>query len=94
MKQIKFVPSTSTAIQNAAKTRAEFEVASKLSGANIVRVFHLFRYQETEKIGQNRFTENWTVIVMEKHSKNIAELNSEETLETKNLLEDSLGRVL
>ena len=37
-------------IFNAKKTRAEFETASKLSHPNILKVVHLFRYQETEKI--------------------------------------------
>ena len=81
-------------IANAEKTRAEFEVASKLKHENIVRVLHLFRYQETEKIGNVRSLHNWTVIVMDKHYKNIGELTSEERNYLPNLLNDVLGLVL
>ena len=76
--KIKFVDKLKDGISNARKTRAEFETAKKLSHPNIVRVFHLFRYQETEKIENFRSLDNWTVIVMEKHDKNIGELTSEE----------------
>ena len=58
-------------ILNAEKTRAEFETVSKLSHPNILKVKHSFRYQETEKIGNFRSLQNWTVIVMQKHKKNI-----------------------
>ena len=91
MEEIETVEDTSEAILNAEKTRAEFEVTSKLRNENIVRVIHLFRYQETEKFGKSRFTQNWTVIVMEKHSKNIGELNFEERLAIPTLLRDTLG---
>ena len=91
MEKIEEAESTSEAILNAEKTRAEFEVTSKLRHKNIVRVFHLFRYQETEKFRKNRLTDNWTVIVMEKHSKNIGELDLEERLVIPKLLMDTLG---
>ena len=81
-------------ISKAEKTRAEFETVSKLSHPNILKVLHLFRYQETEKIGDFRSCENWTVIVMEKHDKNIAELSYQERIDLPNLLEDVLGKVL
>ena len=81
-------------ISNAEKTRAEFEIASKLKHPNIVRVFHSFRYQETGKIGNLRSLDNWTVIVMEKHDKNIGELTPEERNYLPNLLNDVLGLVL
>ena len=93
MEKFDAVSDTSEMILSAEKTRAEFEAASKLSGANIVKVFHLFRYQETEKFNGRRFTENWTVIVMEKHSKNIGELTPEERKQMKALLRDASGRV-
>ena len=35
----------------AEKTRAEFETASKLSHPNILKVLHVFRYQEKENNG-------------------------------------------
>ena len=79
-------------VANAEKTRAEFEVARKLSNENIVKVLHLFRYQETEIKRNNRSTYNWTVTVMEKHSKNIGELAEVERPEIKTLLKDCLGR--
>merc|ERR1712131_219887 len=44
-------------ISNAEKTRAEFETASNLSHQNILKVLHLFRYQESKKIGNCRFCE-------------------------------------
>ena len=81
-------------ISNAEKTRAEFETAKKLKHPNIVRVFHLFRYQETGKIENFRFLHNWTVIVMEKHDKNIGELTPEERNYLPNILNDVLGLVL
>ena len=79
------------AISNAEKTRAEFETASKLSHPNILKVLHLFRYQETEKIGNYRSLQNWTVIVMEKHEKNIGELSPDERKDIPDLLKDVLG---
>ena len=93
MEKIEGFKWTDEAISHAEKTRAEFEVTSKLRHENIVRVLHLFRYQETEKIGNSRFLENWTVIVMEKHSKNIAELNFEERQAIPTLLQGTLGTV-
>ena len=53
-------------ISNAAKTRAEFETASKLDHQNVLRVLHVFRYQETEKLQNTRILQNWTVIVMDR----------------------------
>jgi len=53
-------------------------MASKLSHPNILKVLHVFRYQETEKIENNRSLKNETVIVMDKHEKNIGELTTEE----------------
>ena len=91
MEEIKAVKLTSEAISNAEKTRAEFEVTSKLRHDSIVRVLHLFRYQETVKIENSRLLDNWTVIVMEKHSKNIGELNFEERLAIPMLLQHTLG---
>ena len=79
---------------NAEKTRAEFETASKLTHPNILKFLHLLRYQETEKIGNYRSLQNWTVIVMEKHDKNIGELTSEERNYLPTLLNDVLGLVL
>ena len=92
--KIKFVHKVKDGISNAEKTRAEFETAKKLKHSNIVRVFHSFRYQETEKIGNVRSLNNWTVIVMEKHDKNIGELTPEERNYLPNLLNDVLGFVL
>ena len=81
-------------ISNAAKTRAEFETVSKLSHPNVLRVLHVFRYQETEKFRNTRFLKNWTVIVMEKHEKNIGELEIKERIHLPDLLQDVLGKVL
>ena len=80
-------------ILNAEKTRAEFETASKLSHPNILKVLHVFRYQETEKIGNHRSLENWTIIVMEKHEKNIGELTMDQRVYLPHLLRDALGLV-
>ena len=80
-------------ISNAEKSRAEFETVSKLSHPNILKVLHVFRYQETEKIRNTRSLQNWTVIVMEKHEKNIGELTIEERIHLPDLLQDSLGKV-
>ena len=84
---------TIDAISNAKKTLAEFETVSKLSHPNVLKVLHVFRYQETEKIRKNRILQNWTVIVMEKHDKNIGELMLEERVFLPDLLEDALGKV-
>ena len=92
--RIVFIENAEDAISNAEKTRAEFETASKLSHPNIIKVIHLFRYQETEKIGGFRFFQNWTVIVMEKHQKNIGELSDKERIALPILLEDVLGKVI
>ena len=80
-------------ISNAEKTRAEFEIVSKLSHPNILKVLHVFRYQETEKLRNTRILQNWTVIVMERHEKNIGELTPEERIHLPNLLQDVLGKV-
>ena len=92
--KIENVKELPTAISNAEKTRAEFETAKKLKHPNIVRVIHSFRYQETEKLGNLQSLDNWTVIVMEKHDKNIGELTSEERNYLPHLLNDVLGFVL
>ena len=84
----------SDSITNAVKTRAEFETAAKLSHPNILKVLHVFRYQEIVKIGKNLITENWTIIVMEKHLKNIQELAFEERIFLPSLLKDAIGQVL
>ena len=81
------------AISEAEKTRAEFETASKLSHPYILKVLHVFRYQETEKIGNYRSLKNWTIIVMEKHEKNIGELTLDQRLHLPYLLQDVLGLV-
>ena len=83
----------SVGISHAEKTRAEFETTSKLSHQNILKVLHVFRYQETEKIGNHRSLENWTIIVMEKHERNIGELNLDQKIYLPNLLQDTLGPV-
>ena len=75
------------------KTRAEFETASKLSHPNILKVLHLFRYQETEKIEKFWSLQNWTVIVMQKHEKNIGELLAEERNYLPGLFRDVLGYI-
>ena len=80
-------------IANAEKTRAEFETVSKLSHPNILKVLHVFRYQETEKFGKTRIMQNWTVIVMQKHEKNIGELTIEKKIYLPDLLQDVLGKV-
>ena len=81
------------AILNAKKTQAEFETISKLSHPNILKVLHVFRYQETEKIGNKRSLENWTIIVMEKHEKNIGELALYQRIYLPYLVQDTLGTV-
>ena len=81
-------------ISKAEKTRAEFETVSKLTHPNILKVLHLFRYQETEKIGDFLSFQNWTVIVMEKHDKNIGELSETERTYLPHLIEDVSGKVL
>ena len=92
--KIEYANWTKDGISNAEKTRAEFETASKLSHPNILKVFHVFRYQETEKIGDFRSFTNWTVNVMEKHDKNIGELSHKQKINLPNLLEDVQGKVL
>ena len=81
------------AISNAEKTREEFVTASNLSHQNIVKVLHLFRYQESRKVKDIQLCQNWTVIVMEKHDKNIKELLSEERKYLPDMLQDVLGLV-
>ena len=76
------------------KTTTEFDTAYNLSHPNIVKVLHLFRYQESEKMNDVRkCIKNVTVIVMEKHEKNIRELISEERIHFPDLLQDVLGLV-
>ena len=74
-------------------SRTEFETVSKLSHPNILRVFHVFRYQETEKFHNTRILQNWTVIAMEKHEKDIGELTLTERIHLPDLLQDALGKV-
>ena len=92
--KIEDIVSLQDAISNAEKTRAEFETAKKFKHPNIVRVIYSFRYQETEKLGNLRSLDTWTVIVMEKHDKNIGELTPEERNYLPTLLNDVLGLVL
>ena len=92
--EIENVDELTDGIINAKNTRAEFEVAKNLSHRNILKVLHVFRYQETEKIGNYRSLENWTIIVMEKHEKNIAELSLDQRIHLPNLLKDALGKVV
>ena len=80
-------------ISNAGKTRAEFETISKLSHPNILKVFHVFRHQKTKKRNEIRSLENSTVIVMERHDKNIGELKAEERTHMPDLLQDVLEYV-
>ena len=83
----------SIGISDAKKTRAEFETALKLDHQNILRVLHVFRYQETEIFRNTRILQNWTVIVMEKHEKNIGELKIEQRIHLPDLFQDVLGKV-
>ena len=92
--RIEFCEKLHDAISNAQKTRAEFETSLSLSHPNIVKVLHLFRYQESEKMKDIQLFENWTVIVMEKHEKNIRELSPKERNYLPDLLQDVLGLVL
>ena len=92
--EIEHVDKIRDGILNAKKTRAEFETASRLSHPNILKVLHVFRYQETKKISNCRFLQNWTIIVLEKHEKNIGNLTSEEKIYLSDLLQDVLGQVL
>ena len=84
---------TSVLVSNAEKSRAEFETVSKLSHPNILKVLHVFRHQKTKKRFGTRSLENSTVIVMEKHDKNIGELTTEERIHMSVLLQDVLGYV-
>ena len=93
LEEIRFIIELCLAISHAKKTRAEFETASKLSHPNILKVLHVFRYQETEKIGDRRLLGNWTIIVMEKHEKNIEELELDQRIYLPQLLKDVLGLV-
>ena len=86
-----FVEFAEDAIQEAKKTRQEYETTLKLSHDNIVKVFHTFRYQETRFNLQKRYLENSTIIVMERHKKNIGELTEEERIDLPLLLTDTLG---
>ena len=80
-------------ISNAEKSRAEFEIVSKLSHRNILKVFHVFRHQKTKKRFGIRSAENSTVIVMDKHDKYIGALTTQERIHIPNLLQDVLGYV-
>ena len=80
------------AISKAEKTRAEFLTTSKLDHQTILRVLHVFRYQETKKFRNTLSLQNWTVIVMEKHEKNIGELTTEERIHLPDLLQDVIGK--
>ena len=91
--KIEYVYYSEDGISNAEKTRAEFETVSKLSHENILKVLHVFRYQETRKFRNTRILQNWTVIVMEKHEKNIGELEIEKKIHLPDLLQDALGKV-
>ena len=90
--KIEFVQDAVEGISNAEKTRAEFETVSKLSHPNILKVLHVFRHQKTRKRNNIRSLENNTVIVMEKHEKNIAELTTEQRIYLPSLLQNVLGR--
>ena len=91
--EIEKVEDLADEILNAQKTRAEFVTASKLSDPHILKVQHVFRYQETEKIGNHRVLENWTIIVMEKHEKDIGELTLDQRVNLPHLLNDTLAPV-
>ena len=93
LEQIEKVDNLIDAILKAEKTRAEFETASKLSHPNILKVLHVFRYQEKETMGFYRGLVNWTIIVMEKHEKNIGELAVHQRIYLPYLLKDTLGPV-
>ena len=80
-------------ISNAEKTRSEFETVSKSSHPNILKVVHVFRHQKTKKQNNIRSLENRTIIVMEKHDKNIGELTTEERIHLPGLLQNVLGYV-
>ena len=92
--KIEKVDQASDGILNAEKTRAEFETVSKLSHPNILKVLHVFRHQKTNKRNNFRFLNNRTIIVMEKHEKNIGELTSEERKNFPCLLENVVGKVM
>ena len=64
-----------------------------ISHPNIFKVLHVFRHQKTRKRHSERSLENSTVIVMEKHDKNIGELTPKERNYLPNLLNDVLGLV-
>ena len=91
--KIEKVDWTDEGISNAKKTRAEFETVSKLSHPNISKVLHVFRHQKTRKRHNKRSLENSTVIVMDKHDKNIGELTTLERIHMPDLLQDVLGYV-
>ena len=91
--KIEEVRELSAAIANAEKTRAEFETVSKLTYPNILKVLHVFRHQKTKKRNNIRSLENRTIIVMEKHDKNIGELTKEERIYLPSLQQDILGHV-
>ena len=89
--EIEDVKKLDEGISNALETQAEYETALELSHQNVVKVLHLFRYQETDKINFIRSTKNLTVIVMEKHEKSIGELSPDERKNLPELFRDVLG---
>ena len=91
--KVERVDDADVSILNAERTRVEFETISKLSHPNILKVLHVFRHQKTKKRFENRSFENNTVIVMEKHDKNIGELTTEERIHMPDLLQDVLEYV-
>lgn len=78
-------------VMQSKNTRQEFETTLKLRHPNIMKVYHIFRYQETKKVDEERHCSNWTVIVMEKHLKNIGELTGPERIFLPKLMLESLG---
>ena len=60
---------------------------------HILKVLHVFRHQKTSIRKNIRFLENRTIIVMEKHDKNIGELTTLERIHMPDLLQDVLGYV-
>ena len=87
-------------IKNAKNSRAEFETMLKLTHENVVKVMHVFRHQKTYLTNnlfnerKERIVENSTVIVMERHDKNIKELKERERISLPDLVCDTLGQGL
>ena len=80
------------AMLNIKNITSEYTITSKLAHRNIVKVLHMFRCQRTKKRNGIRSLNNFSVIVMEKHSKNIGELTLNERSFIPYLLSDILGR--